>query len=73
MYNNIFIFFICRTSVSTAKLDCQLCGPVDCDPVVEPTELPWRQDRYRVQGDVRHVRSVRCVYAQQRECTRKRV
>lgn len=59
--------FIYRTAVSTAKLDRQLCGPVDRNAVVEPPELPWRQDRYRVQGDVRHVRSVRRIYAQQRE------
>lgn len=62
-----FFFFVRRTAVSAAKLDSQLCGPVDCDPIVEPAEHPWRQDRYRVQGDVRHVRSVRCIHAQQRE------
>lgn len=62
-----FFLFLHRTAVSAAKLDRQLCGPVDCDPVVEPAELPRRQERYRVQGDVRHVRSVRRVHVQQRE------
>lgn len=56
-----------RTADSAAKLDRQLCGSVDCDPIVESAELSWWQSRHRVQSDVRHVRSIRCVHAQQRE------